>query len=361
MIDFVPLENYSNYYYYFLLILVLFIWFFANSIEITNITYQKKLQLLGFIIVVIITLYMGLRPISGRYFGDTQQYFLQFERYKNNIFNVKDKKEFAFDNLMIFSSKYFEVHTFLLLCAILYILPLYFACKKIFNQFWFYPFMMLVVSFSFWSAGTNGVRSAIASSFIILSISRKNIYYQLFFIVIAIGFHQSIIIPAVAYLLTLKFNNTKYFFIFWLICIPISLITTNFFQTFFASLFNFDKLNEYLLYDDAAKEFSRNGFRWDFLLYSSTGVFSGLFFIYKKKYSDFLYKRIFNIYLFSNGIWILVIRAQFSNRFAYLSWFMLGLVISYPFLKKVYFKEQHRILVNILFIYFLFTFFMEVH
>jgi len=38
-----------------------------------------------------------------------------------------------------------------------------------------------------------------------------------------------------------------------------------------------------------------------------------------------------NTYLIANGVWVVVIHAMCSNRFAYLSWFMLPWVLFYPF------------------------------
>ncbi|MBA4135207.1 MAG: hypothetical protein C0525_10825, partial [Flavobacterium sp.] len=108
--------------------------------------------------------------------------------------------------------------------------------------------------------------------------------------------------------------------------------------------------------EEILEEFSAVGFRWDFLLYSISGVFTGLYFIFKKEFEDEFYKRLINLYLMTNAFWILVIRANFSNRFAYLSWFLLGVVIIYPFLKRVFFKEQHQIIGKIILAYFLFTY-----
>ena len=102
------------------------------------------------------------------------------------------------------------------------------------------------------------------------------------------------------------------------------------------------------------------GFRWDFLLYSASGVFAGWYFIEKKGFQDALYQRLFNTYLIANGIWILIIRANYSNRFAFLSWFLLGLVIIYPLLKSKIFSRQHVVIVRIVFIYFSFCYLMNV-
>lgn len=106
-------------------------------------------------------------------------------------------------------------------------------------------------------------------------------------------------------------------------------------------------------------KFSSTGFRYDFLAYSAAAVYTGWYFIFKKKYNDKIYINLYNTYLICNAFWILVIRANFSNRFAYLSWFMMGLVIIYPFLKKEFFINHHLLVGKVLTVYFLFTYLME--
>ena len=57
--------------------------------------------------------------------------------------------------------------------------------------------------------------------------------------------------------------------------------------------------------------------------------------IFVKKFDDKLYKQLFAIYLIVNGFWVLIIRANFNNRFAYLSWFMLAIIILCKFLCSI--------------------------
>ncbi len=125
----------------------------------------------------------------------------------------------------------------------------------------------------------------------------------------------------------------------------------------FTSLgFGDDRLADYLTPEDANVG---NSFRWDFLFHSAFAVVAGWYFIYKKKFEDKFYFQLLNTYLICNGFWILVIRADFSNRFAYLSWFMMALVIIYPFLKQNFFKNQHLLIGKIILVYFAFTYFMS--
>jgi hypothetical protein len=169
------------------------------------------------------------------------------------------------------------------------------------------------------------------------------------------------ILPLMGYILANKLNvKVKYFFYLWIILIPLSLASGGFWEQLFA---DFGSGNDRLTYltDEVEKErFSGSGFRFDFLIFSALPVAFGYYYVYKKKIFDKVYITILSIYLFSNSFWILVIRANFSNRFAYLSWFLMGIVIIYPLLKIHFLKKQHKKIGFILLAYFAFTFFMNV-
>jgi hypothetical protein len=110
--------------------------------------------------------------------------------------------------------------------------------------------------------------------------------------------------------------------------------------------------------EENTQYFSSTGFRWDFLLYSSAPVAMIWYVTYYRRFSDPEYTAIANAYLLSNAFWIMVIRAAFSNRFAYLSWFIYPMVIAYPLLRMNIWKDQDRKTTIILFLYSAFTFFM---
>jgi hypothetical protein len=77
-----------------------------------------------------------------------------------------------------------------------------------------------------------------------------------------------------------------------------------------------------------------------------------------RKFKDQTFNILANTYLLSNAFWIMVIRSAFSNRFAYLSWFIYPLVIVYPLLRMNIWKDQDRKTAIIFFLYSGFSFFM---
>ena len=98
-------------------------------------------------------------------------------------------------------------------------------------------------------------------------------------------------------------------------------------------------------------------FRWDFVAYSAMGVAIGAYFLIRRKFEDDYYKWIFNTYLICNAYWILIIRAPYSNRFAQISWFILPLVLIYPFMRERFWVNHERTLAVGILIFYAFGFY----
>ncbi|RAR51135.1 EpsG family protein [Flavobacterium lacus] len=357
----IPIDYYELIYYNVLLLIVVVIFMQSFKLEVQDVANLKGKNVFGILFLFFLILYIGLRPINYR-FGDMLNYYNEFLEYQNG-YPFDTSKDFVFEVFKYFFAKNLTAPLFFFTCALLYLLPLYFGAKKIFNDYWFYAFLMLAISFSFWGYGVNGIRNGIASSLFILAISKDKWIskYMLFLLIIFI--HKSLIIPILVYFLVSKYSNTKVYLYFWFLTIPLSLAMGGFWENLFLSAgFNDDKLSLYIGGVDQASEgvTLKIGFRWDFLLYSATGIFAAWFFIIKKKFNDKTYSLICNIYIVANGFWILVIRASYSNRFSYLSWFLLGLVIIYPLLKNKFYENQHRKIGIIIILYFGFTYLLNV-
>jgi hypothetical protein len=302
---------------------------------------------------------MGQRPIYA-IFGDTVNYNYAFKKYAlgAEIGNVGD---YGWHVFMRFMAQITSIHTFFSVLAIIYIYPMYRISKHYFDSYWYYSFMLFIVSFSFWTYGVNGMRNGAALSLFLWGITFRNnrIIAGMLFLIAAM-FHKTALLPILAYILTFYYNKPKFYLKGWLLCIPLSLVLGSVFVILFSSL-GFggdDRLAGYLTTQAEAGTFSQTGFRWDFLFHSAFAVFAGWYYIYKKNFEDQQYFRLLNTYLICNGFWILVINANYSNRFAYLSWFMMAIIIIYPLLKVQMFKQQHFMIGKVVLVYFLFTYFM---
>jgi len=348
-IKFIPIEFYNDLYQYIILLI-------AILILLNIVPKNKSLTNLLFVFLLI---FMGMRPIS-KYFGDMVIYNRKFNFYASGG-EIGDSKDFLWQLFMKISSHIMSNEFFFFLCTLLYVFPLYYASIKWSKKNSYILFLAFIGSFSFWAAGVNGIRSAIATSFIIGAMASQTKLIKILLLVFAVFFHASMIIPITGYILTFIItNNPKKYFLGWLISIPLSLALGGFWENFFANIGFWDKRISYLTDKSLEDAFSHTGFRWDFLVYSATAVIAGAYYILLKKYKDKTYFRIFNTYLFANAFWILVIRASFSNRFAFLSWFLMAPVIFYPLLQTRLIKNQNLILKMIIFAYIFFTFFMNV-
>lgn len=356
----IPLEYYFIFYYNVLLLFVIIVFTQSYQSDLTDSDNIKGKNTLGVIFFLFVLLIIGLRPISFA-FGDMGIYNLEYRKYMRGD-DLVSNKDILFKKFMQWSALLMPPSYFFFICASAYVIPLYLASKKIFEQYWFYAFCMLVVSLSFFAYGTNGIRNGIATSFFLLAISRTNKIFLLLWFFLAMSVHKSIMLPIIAYFFAMTYNKPKVYLAFWVSSIPLSLILGGFWARFFIGL-GFgeeERLEAYLgageldLHEDIV-----TGFRWDFIIYSMTGVFAGWYFIFKKKFDDVFYNRLYSTYLIANGFWILVIEANFSNRFAYLSWFMLGLVIIYPLLKNKIVEKQHQLIGAITMVYFMFTYLLN--
>ena len=361
MFDFIPLPLYTPIYYYILMLMVLLTFLQTQTNTLGSTASKSFGNGMGMFLFIFLLLYMGLRPVSWEYFGDMGSYNRMFLNYVSGA-QISDTKDPFFHFFTKLSSQIMSARMYFLLNACLYIIPLFVVCKKWFKEYWFYGFLLIVISFEFWAYGTNGIRNGIAGSLFLLGMSRDKRVWQIIWIVLAISFHKTMMLPAVGFVLANLYNKPKVMIGFWLLTIPASLIGGGFFESIFSSI-GFgedDRMLQYLTTELASEDrFSSTGFRWDFLFYGATAIFAGWYYIVKLKYSDKIYFWLFNTYVFANAFWILVIRASFSNRFAYLSWFMMAIVIVYPLLKKIIIPKQHQKIGYILLLYFGFTFMMK--
>ncbi|MFB9057610.1 EpsG family protein [Mariniflexile ostreae] len=355
MINFIPLQHYYEVYIYFTLCLVIINLLHGYSLNLDHDKNLKFLRSTGFILLVLIILYIGLRPISGYAFGDMITYARYYNGYMMGA-EITSNKDVFFHYYMKAASQIMGVHAFFLITTFIYVWPMYLLSKVHFKEYWFYSFLMFIVSFSFFSYGTNGIRNGLATSLFLwgLCYTRKKIIMSFFFL-IAMLLHKTLLLPIAAFGLTYLYNVPKTYFKLWLFAIPLSFFLGSLFIALFTSLgFGDDRLTAYL----SGTSQTDTRFRWDFLFYSAFPVFAGYYFIFIKKFNDVFYNQILITYLICNGFWILVIRANFSNRFAYLSWFLMAIIIIYPLLKQKFFNNQQLIIAKVVTAYFLFTFLM---
>lgn len=358
MFDWIPIKRYYDVYYllelYFLILLLMLNIKYGIY---KNISISTS-KLFGYILLIFSLLYIGLRPISGRFIDMTTYHgiFQNFQTLSSFPIDITTDKLFWFYMYVI--SLAFNSQMFFFITACLYILPMYWVSRANFKKLWFYCFFLFISSFSFFNYGTNGIRNGLAASVFLMAFSTNRKLLQFFWLIVAYFIHGSMLLPAIAFLLASYYHNTNRLILFWLIAIPVSLVFGDNLQTIFATLSTDDRTG-YLTAGSDNEYAYLSGFRWDFLLYSGSAIFLGWYAKSRLNITSKKYDIIFGTYIISNLIWILVINASFSNRFAYLSWFMMPLVVSYPFLINQPDKPREKMIMLITLGYFFFTFFMN--
>jgi hypothetical protein len=301
------------------------------------------------LVVAIFIFVVGLRPVSS-VFGDTGNYarIYDFMRTATSYRDFSDDEIF-FSSFMFYCSKVMNVSFFFLIIELLYVVPIYLACKKLAGNNSDLMMLFCFAAFSFFSYGVNGIRNGMACSLIILALSliqgkTRDMIISIVLCVLAIGTHKSTVLPAICMLLALFIKNPRVMFVFWIVSIVLSLTIGSQIEEFFVSLGFDDRMEEYLNADEETMgQFSSVGFRWDFLLYSCVPIVMGWYLIFKKRIYNRTYLLLLGTYIFANAFWIMVIRSSFSNRFAYLSWFIYPIVLAYPLLKlPIWKKTQGR-------------------
>lgn len=317
-------------------------------------------SVIGFFLFFLLLFYMGYRPISY-VFGDMGTYAHSFNLAKSSWSYALEGRDVIFDALIVFCAQYTSVENFFLIVDVIYLVPYLLVCRKFFKKYWFIAFLVMWTSLSFWTYGTNGLRNGMATSIFLLAFMFNNKILRIAVMVLAIGMHKSLILPTASYIITLFFSNSTLLLRFWLLCIPLSFVAGGVFESMFAAI-GFGGLDRRMsMYINSYSQIEYNtGFRIDFLLYSAAPIYAGWYYIEKLKLKDNLYKTIFNIYIIANAFWLLVIRAPFSNRFAYLSWFLMGFVLVYPLLKFRLMKNQATVLGVIILLNYLFTYYLLV-
>lgn len=310
---------------------------------------------------VILIYFIGLRPVSS-VFGDTVNYAEGYRFSKDfGDYSIVWKEEWLWAFIEWTCLKTHQVvNTWFLIIAIGYFGFQYIACRKLLWENSWMAMLFVISSFSFYSYSVNGIRNGLGCAIIMCAVAFANkkktwiIAGVLAFI--ALGIHRSTILPALSCLAALTvIRNPKYAIWFWLISIPISYFFGGLATTLFQELGFDERLVQYTTGDNSEGTYTTTGFRWDFLLYSSIPVLLTWFVNKKneeriategKELADHNSMKTWNIlattYILSNAFWVMVIRATFSNRFAYLSWFIYPLVIAYAIIRLHIWDNQDR-------------------
>ena len=327
----------------------------------------SPMQGAAFVLTVALTFYLGLRPLSGS-FGDMNMYRHSYENIVNGFSSMSLKTEWLWNNLTAFCKlSGFNVYEYFFIVEIGYFAGMFICAFILMRKNLWIAVLFFYISFSCYSFGTNGIRNGLGCSLELVAITLFALGgakrpVGILLMTLAMGIHRSTALPGAAAIASLYLvKDTKTAIRFWIASIGISLVAGPLVENFFAALGFDDRMSDYASTNQderSMNQFSASGFRWDFLLYSSFGTIMIWYVTRYRKFTDNVYSVIAITYLLCNAFWIMVIRSAFSNRFAYLSWFLYPVVMAYPLLRMNLWKDQDRKTAIIFFLYSGFTLFM---
>jgi hypothetical protein len=320
------------------------------------------------LLTLVLIFFLGLRPMSSQAFGDMPFYAHSYQNVISSYSVISFKSEWLWNNLAFFCKQVgFSVYEYFLIIEFGYFFGMLICALLLMRKNLWIAILFFYTSFSCYTFGVNGIRNGLACSLDLIAISLFALGGPkrpagLVLMALAMGFHRSSALPSAAAIASLYFvKDTKTAIRFWIASIAISLAAGPLVERFFAALGFDDRLSDYASTNQekgSMDQFSQAGFRWDFLLYSSGAVAMIWYVTRYRKFKDSVYTILANSYLLCNAFWIMVIRSAFSNRFAYLSWFLYPVVMAYPLLRMNLWKDQDRKTALIFFLYSGFTLFM---
>lgn len=347
----IPPALYSQVYYWIAFALCAFVFLRYAASTDNKLLLQRNESWPALVLSVIAIFFLGLRPTSY-WFGDMVTYAHGYRAGIASGYAIEDKGEWMFawiQQVLINLGQ--KENIFFLICSLGYIYLQYWTCKRLLWENVWIAMLFILSAFEFYVFAVNGVRNGLACAIIMTAMTiaiqgegdKKKFLLAALIAFLAFGIHRSVIIPISAALLALYYiKNPKYALMIWVASIGVSLVAGQFFVGLVGDMMAGEAKYADYTGNSTEASFSRTGFRWDFLLYSAMPVLL----IYYVNIKRMIRERVFDFlavtYLLANSFWILVIRVNYSNRFAYLSWFLYPLVLAYGFIRLHIWDDQDR-------------------
>lgn len=300
-------------------------------INVKRLPKQREIFLPSALLCLFMVIFIGFRPVDGVYFVDManyHEYWIYQAQWEGFDFSSQN---LIFDNLLNYmaAGSSMSETSFFVLMASLYFVGLYVACRKLFPNHTLLSFLVCLAAFSTFSYATNGIKAGVAASLFLVALAyRDRLWVSILFLLLSWGFHHSMQLPVAAYVLTIFFKRKEWYFYGWCFCLVLAIAHVSFFQNLFASMS--DESGAGYLNNTENDWGGARGFRIDFVIYSAMPIVMGYYVKYVYKLKDELYDSMLNMYMTTNAVWMLCMYAEFTNRIAYLSWFMYPIVLIYP-------------------------------
>lgn len=298
------------------------------SFNYSNNAEKIILQYLGGGYILFVFLLIAFRPIGNIGFTDSQMYINWFNNSKyNNIVNTKD---IGFGLLIFFCSKIMTVRMFFIFCTIISFVLILIISFKIAKEKYFLFVLTFFLLIYFWNHQVFTIRQGLAGMLFLLGVLNFQKNIKFIFCLLAISFHKSFLLPVLCFYFVNNFINSTCYLCFWFLV----MILCYFFGQ--NSSWLIYRIQEYSPQIDFYFNELSYFFRWDIVAYSFIFILVGAYYKYYKKYDEYFYTMVYNLYVFSNTL-IMVIHPfldGFVHRFAYLSWILIPFIVFMPIFKR---------------------------
>lgn len=321
------------YFFFNVLLVVGFFTIFYLKSGKSKVTLPPISNYMNWMLMLFVIISIAFSPIE--IYGDKYNYEYIFNTI-SLASDVNEAKDIGWYYYTYLSKSIFGTSDlYFLLTAFIYIYGYYIFAKKYIPYGTIFIFLLACFSsFGFIFYGINTLRAGFSMALLLVAFTvPKNKFLFIFFAFFAVLCHKSMVLPLLAFILTRYYNHPKAYLRIWFVALAISFVNIGFISAFMQSnLGSFDERSiGYFNADDNLVY--KSGFRIDFIIYSAIPILLGFYYIVKLKINDVFYNRLFNTYLLVNAFWLLAIRMAFTDRVAYLSWFLIPFILLYPLLK----------------------------
>lgn len=292
---------------------------------------KNNTTLATFLLMIGLLFMLGLFPIEWGLGTDRANYGLSFNALSNYSSDWSHNYEGGFAFLTRLLSKFLNVKEYMFVLTAIYLGNYLWAIRRLVKKQSYWLAIVVILSMGFTTYILNTMRAGLALSFVILGVAMyPDKWKMLACLLLGTSIHTSSAIPAIMIGICYFFHQTRFYYYLWFLSIPLSFVAGDLFTNLFVEM-GADDRSFYLV--DVDTSTYKTGFRIDFILYSMLPIIVGGYYILRKGFNDQLYTLIYNAYILTNIFWILVIRANYSDRFAYLSWCLIPFVLAYPLIK----------------------------
>lgn len=303
--------------------------------------FRRNWRRKGMAFTFLISAYLVVASVLAPMGSDRERYLADF-RYAEHLPFIKDPGWVLLTKLLNKVCMGDEM-LYLFVLVIFYVFAYcYLGRCKLGRQHVAYYLLLSAACLGFWSGSTNIMRAGCATCLFFLSLCeeehRKWAYIALS--VVCVFIHNSVLILVASFFLTRYYRNYKAFVLLWLVFLALSAANAlgpivSFLSSHTGEVG--DRIAEYAYGDDESSNalYRHAGFRMDFIVYSSLAVIYSWWIIYKKHYRDAFFQRISCTYIIVNCMWLTMIRVNYADRFALLSWSLISLIILYPYMNPV--------------------------